>query len=110
SNGAPSTDQRGVTRPQLAGFDVGAVEYLPLIDSTSSYIQYDGWVAVSDRFASGGHYRISHNANDVITYGFGGTSIKWIRPQGPEMGIASVAIDGVNKGTFDLYNSTTLWT
>ncbi|PYL02003.1 MAG: hypothetical protein DME32_07800 [Verrucomicrobia bacterium] len=108
SNGAPSTDQRGVARPQFAAFDVGAVEYLPLIDSTSSYIQYDGWVAVSDRFASGGHYRISHTANDVITYGFGGTSIKWITRKGPEMGKALVTIDGVDKGTFDLYNSSDL--
>ena len=109
SNGAPSTDQRGVTRPQLAGFDVGAVEYLPLIDSTSKNIQYDGWVGISDRFASGGYYRASHTANDMISYGFGGTSIKWITRKGPEMGVASVVIDGVNKGNFDLYNSSTLW-
>src|SRR5205823_2360612 len=109
SNGAPSTDQRGVTRPQLSGFDVGAVEYLPLIDSTGWYIQYDGWVGISDRFASGGYYRASHTANDMISYGFGGTSIKWITRKGPEMGVASVVIDGVNKGNFDLYNSSTLW-
>src|SRR5438552_1503446 len=67
-----------------------------------------GWVAVSDRFASGGHYRISHTANDVITYGFGGTSVKWITRKGPEMGKALVTIDGVDKGTFDLYNSSDL--
>lgn len=109
ASGAPSTDQRGVPRPQFAGIDVGAVEYQPLIDSTRANIQYDGWAGVSDRFASGGYYRISNTANDVTSYGFSGTSIKWITRKGPEMGIASVLIDGVNKGSYDLYNSSTVW-
>jgi len=85
SNGAPSTDQRGVPRPRFAGVDVGAVEYQPLIDSTRANISYDGWAGVSDRFANGGYYRISNTANDVTTYGFSGTSIKWIARKGPEM-------------------------
>jgi predicted outer membrane repeat protein len=107
-NNMPATDQRGVARPQFGVPDVGAVEYLPIVDSITD-IQYDGWRVIKDKRASGGYYRTSNTANDVITYSFNGTSIKWITRKGPDMGIASVVIDGVNRGSYDLYNQNLLW-
>ena len=109
-SGAPGTDQRGINRPQLAGIDVGAVEVVPQIfESTDPSIRYDGWSGFGDPGANGGFFRVSNVTNDTITYPFNATSIKWITHKGPTMGKAAVTIDGVNKGTFDLYRSTSLW-
>jgi hypothetical protein len=108
--GAPATDQRGVERPQLAGIDVGAVEGVPRVfENTDPAILYDGWFSFGSPNASGGFFESSDRINDTITYQFNATSIKWITRKGPEMGKALVTIDGVNKGTFDLYSSSALW-
>jgi len=107
--GAPATDQRGINRPQLAGIDVGAVEVVPQIfESTDLSVRYDGWSGIGDPNASGGALRWSNFTNDTVTYKFNATSIKWLTRKGPSMGKALVTIDGVNKGTFDLYRATGL--
>jgi predicted outer membrane repeat protein len=109
-SGAPATDQRGIERPQLAGIDVGAVEVVPLkYESTDPLIRYDGWSGIGSGNANGGFFRWSNFTNDTMTYKFKGTSIKWITWKGTELGKAAVTIDGVSKGTFDLYRSATLW-
>src|SRR5438067_2140065 len=102
-------DQRGIARPQGATCDMGAVEYLPLIENGSPFIQYDGWRGFTSASANGGAYRMSNVANDTVTYGFSGASIKWITLKGPSMGKALITIDGVIEGTFDLYSSSTAW-
>jgi predicted outer membrane repeat protein len=108
--GAPATDQRGIKRPQLAGIDVGAVEVVPqTFQDTDPFILYDNWFDFGSPNASGGFFRSSNHTNDTVTYKFNATSIKWITRKGPEMGKALVTIDGVNKGTFDLYKSSALW-
>jgi len=110
STGAPATDQRGIKRPQLAGVDVGAVEVVPqTFQDTDPSILYDNWFDFGSPNASGGFFRSSNHTNDTVTYNFNATSIKWITRKGPEMGKALVTIDGVNKGTFDLYNLSALW-
>ena len=109
-NGRPATDQRGVKRPQLAGIDVGAVEVVPhVFENTDRAIRYDGWFALGSPNASGNFFESSDRTNDTITYKFNAPSIKWITRKGPEMGKALVTIDGVNKGTFDLYRPSALW-
>jgi len=108
--GAPAADQRGIKRPQLAGIDVGAVEVVPqTFQDTDPSILYDNWFDFGSPNASGGFFRSSNHTNDTVTYKFNATSIKWITRKGPEMGKALVTIDGVNKGTFDLYKSSALW-
>lgn len=69
-------------------------------------IQYNGWRGLSDASANSGTYRVSNTKNDTATFKFTGTSVKWISLKGPDQGKAQVTIDGVNKGTFDLYRST----
>ena len=108
--GAPATDQRGVKRPLLAGIDVGAVEVVPhVFENTDPAILYDGWFALGTPNASGGSFESSDRTNDTVTYQFNAPSIKWITRKGSEMGKALVTIDGLNKGTFDLYRSSALW-
>jgi hypothetical protein len=102
-------DQRGISRPQGATCDIGAVEYLPLVENGNTFVQYDGWRGFNNSNASGGAYRSSNLNNDAVTYSFSGTSIKWISRKGPNAGIASVTIDGVSRGTYDLYSSSVLW-
>jgi hypothetical protein len=109
SSGAPPTDQRDVIRPQGQAVDVGAVEYLPLVQNGSAYVQYDGWRGFLDNKARGGSYRMSKITGDMVTFEFKGTSIQWVTRKAPAMGSAAVTIDGVSHGTFDLYNSTVLW-
>src|SRR5438067_1422294 len=107
--GAPATDLGGINRPQLAGIDVGAVEVVPQIfESTDLSVRYDGWEGIIDPSVSGGALRWSNFTNDTVTYKFNATSIKWLTRKGPSMGKALVTIDGVNKGTFDLYRATGL--
>jgi predicted outer membrane repeat protein len=108
--GAPPTDQRGTKRPQGPQYDVGAVEVVqPLVENGHPYVQYDGWRGFNNASANGGYYRMSNISNDAVTYKFTSTSIRWITRKGPNMGKALVTIDGVSKGTFDLYSSSALW-
>ncbi len=112
----PATDQRGQPRPNPPGSacDAGAYESdqrprMTNIEEVHLSIRYNGWRGVQDTQASGGGYRVSKTANDKATYKFTGTSIKWVTRRGPDMGKAQVLIDGVNKGTFDLYSPTVAW-
>jgi hypothetical protein len=86
------------------------VEVVPqTFQDTDLPIQYDNWIGLGAANANGGAFRFSYHANDTVTYKFNATSIKWITAKGPGSGKALVTIDGVNKGTFDLYNSSALW-
>lgn len=67
-------------------------------------VRYQGWSGVVDPGASGGTYRVSSTKNEVATWVSPSvTSITWVARTGPDRGKASVTIDGVGKGTFDLY-------
>ena len=106
----PPTDQRGIQRPQGNAVDVGAVEAtIPLLENAHPFVQYDGWRGFKSASASGGYYRMSNVTGDTVSYTFTGTSLKWITRKGPNMGKALVTIDGVSKGTYDLYSSTVRW-
>lgn len=67
------------------------------------------WGAVSAAGANGGSYRATRLQNTTMTFVFNGTSIAWRTVRGPAMGKALVYIDGVLKGTFDNYRSTTTY-
>ncbi|MGB8647946.1 MAG: FG-GAP repeat protein [Anaerolineae bacterium] len=84
------------------------------LQENSLLIQYDNWTGKSSASASGGSYRATGPKlyNRVQSYAqltFTGTSITWITAKGPSYGKAIVTIDGMNKGTFDLYRSTAQW-
>ena len=80
-----------------------------VVDDQEPYIQYNGWRGVSDPNANGGTYRVSRVKNDRATFNFTGTSVTWVTKRGPDQGKAHVTIDGVSKGTFDLYSPSVQW-
>lgn len=109
NNNTLTSDQRGFIRPFPAGgrCDIGAFEYsIKTVQDNDSALQFNGWRNVSDSNASGGAYRMSNVQNDNVTFKFQGKAVQWITHKGPDMGKALVTIDGVDKGTFDLYDAS----
>ena len=66
-------------------------------------VTYDRWEAVVDGNAHGGTLRQTEVAGESASFRFSGTSITWLAEASGSHGIASVTIDGVNKGKVDLY-------
>jgi hypothetical protein len=65
------------------------------------------WGTTASSLASGGRYGQADQANESFQLTFRGTSITWRTLMGRGMGKAKVYVDGVYKGTFDQYASTT---
>ena len=79
-------------------------------DDTTTYeeagFDLKGWSVVSDASATDGSYRSAIAAGETATFSFTGTNVTWQARGGPDAGKAKVTIDGVSKGTVDLYRST----
>src|SRR6266581_4941593 len=86
-------------------FELGA----STVEESDLGVQYDGWVGYTDPSANGGAYRASKKAKDTVKFTFAGTSMTWVSRSGPDRGMASVTIDGVSRGTVDLYTASTQW-
>ena len=76
------------------------------IENTSPYVMYGGWKGVPDANASGGSYRVNTGTGQVLSLNFTGTSVQVIALRDKNLGIFQVKIDGVDKGTVDLYNAS----
>jgi len=77
------------------------------LDQMDPSVTYNGWRGVADAAANGGGYRFSRVKNDTATWSSPATtSLSWITRTGPDEGRATLSIDGVNKGTFDLYSAS----
>ena len=108
----PPRDQRGMPRSDDGNLDgtqrcdIGAVEAVAL-DSTSDRVQFDGWSGASDATASGGGYRFAATAGAAATFAqtssTATSSVAVMTYKGPNMGKATIAIDGVVNTTVDLY-------
>ncbi len=72
-------------------------------------VQWDAWTSTSQSGATDGAYRSSASASSTVKVSFTGTSIDWKTARGKAYGKASVKIDGAGKGTFDLYQASTVW-
>ena len=70
---------------------------------TSCQIEYDSWRCASAAGASGGSVHVSAGAGAQVSLTFTGTSVALITRTGPVFGKARVSIDGVSRGTIDLY-------
>lgn len=93
------------TNVTLDAFVVGAIT----TQESDIKVKYDTWTGTSSSSASGGTYHSATASSATATVTFTGTSIDWITTKGPAYGKASVTIDGVDKGTVDLYGSATAW-
>ena len=76
------------------------------VQDRSPAVSYGSWVGIVDSAASGGSYRTSQKANATVTFAFTGTSVRWLTRKRPDRGFATVLVDGVRKGTVDLYAAT----
>jgi hypothetical protein len=63
------------------------------------------WAPASHRSASAGKYAASDVARAAVNFTFRGTAVDWYAVKGPRSGIATVFVDGVNKGNFDNYSA-----
>jgi bacillopeptidase F len=76
------------------------------VEDTSLDAAYTGWMGVTDPAANGGGYRYNTTTGARAKFMFSGTAVTWVTAEGPDRGIAAVTIDGVSKGTVDLYASS----
>lgn len=67
------------------------------------------WQAVSTSKASGGNYVQAHLAGATASYSFTGSSVTWLTETGPNMGYATVSIDGAKVATVDNYSKTSAY-
>lgn len=61
------------------------------------------WRLVSSSLASGGRYITSDQQGSAVSFTFRGRGVAWLAHVGTTMGRAQVYIDGVSKGTVDLF-------
>jgi hypothetical protein len=69
-------------------------------------LAYDTWALTKMAGANGGAYRAASVTNSRAVFSFTNTAVSWVTAGGPAMGQAQVLLDGVSKGTVDLYRSS----
>lgn len=74
------------------------------LNSIGAWTHGTGWSS-----AYGGTDSWSKTKEDAITFTFVGTQVTWVYTKTYNRGIAAIAIDGVNRGTIDLYSASTQW-
>jgi hypothetical protein len=76
------------------------------VQDSSPLVTYGTWQGITDAAANGGTYRQNALVGGNASFKFSGSAVKWVTIKGPDKGIANVTIDGVSKGSFDLYSAT----
>ncbi len=77
-------------------------------DDTDSYLLYSGtWRRLAAGSAYGGSYASTDSAGSSVTVNFNGTYVAWVSWKDRNYGKARLTLDGVDKGTVDLYSSST---
>lgn len=97
----------GTKNPSSTGVRVVNDAFAVLVEDNSPQVTYStAWVKADVASASGGNIHYSDSGNSRASYVFVGNSITLLTSKGPNRGIARVYIDGVDKGTIDLYAPT----
>jgi bacillopeptidase F len=77
---------------------------------TDRRLAYTGsWTIVRNPAASGGSLAIANSAGSSVTIRFFGISATCIAKRGPIYGRARITVDGIDRGTVDLYSATGEW-
>ncbi len=93
----------------LGGWRYGTSFRLSAVSQSAASVRYAGtWATSTSTVWWGGTARASSRAGSTVTYRFTGKSIAWVGLKGLGRGKANVYINGVLKGTIDLYSATTL--
>ncbi|MFN2615172.1 MAG: GH25 family lysozyme [Actinomycetota bacterium] len=77
------------------------------LEQESSVAARYGWQTVGSSAALGGSYTRDSLAGATATFRFTGTGVTWYTTMSSTHGMAAVVIDGVSKGTFDLFSAST---
>jgi len=80
-----------------------------VIEDSAPETRYGSWEGFQTALATDGTYRASSTTGAVVEIAFTGTRIDWITSMGRDRGKATVTIDGVSRGTVDLYAPSTVW-
>ena len=94
----PVVDRSGNQAPETEAPFAAPID----VEETSAAASY-AWRTVSSPRARGGSYALERARGATATFAFSGRSVTWYTVTGPAMGRARVAIDGADRGTFDLY-------
>ena len=79
------------------------------IEQSDTRLFYVGsWTAGSASAAAGGSHRYTNSAGSC-TVSFNGTYLAWLAKKSSKYGNARVYVDGVDKGTVDLYNASEVY-
>lgn len=81
----------------------GASHAAIVYQENDPHIVLNSWYAST--FSGLDAMRYTHLNTATATFRFHGTAITWVTAKAPNMGKAQVTIDGINKGTFDLYRA-----
>lgn len=91
----------------LSDWATGATTTALLTDQGSPAVRYSrGWRTVVASDASGGATKYTTTPGMSATCTFTGDAIGWVASRGPTRGKAKVYVDGVYKGTIDLFAKT----
>ena len=92
------------TAVAVDGFAVGTTT----TQETANAFTFSSWAGAASASASGGTYRSSAAANATVSFTFTGSAVDWVTATGA-YGQATVTIDGIAQGTFDLSSPTAAW-
>jgi len=99
-----ATGLRGSTAGKGTQVVLDAVKVDTTLTATPSFWQR--WGTAGSSLASGGRYAVADQASQAFALTFRGTSISWRTLLGKNMGKAKVYVDGVLKGTYDQFATT----
>jgi parallel beta-helix repeat protein len=110
---AASTNYRARVRARIAGGRWTGWGYTPTFKLTRyeenhSAVIDTGWIRSRSVGASGGYVQWKGGAGQYVRFTFTGRSVAWVAPKSNNRGRATVYIDGVYRGTINLYSSSTL--
>jgi hypothetical protein len=72
-------------------------------------VWFTSWRSTAQSAATDGTFRSGSTKNATVSFTFSGRGVDWVTALGPGYGKAAVTIDGLSKGTVDLYRSSMTW-
>jgi subtilisin family serine protease len=87
----------------------GAAHAVAAFTATSDRVEetagtFDGWYPFTDPAADGGTWMTTGVRGSTSRFTFTGEQVEWVTRAGPRQGIAAVSVDGVGRGTYDLFS------
>lgn len=96
----------GAALTLLGSGNAHAAPALVAVSENDRAVEYDTWHVWQDANYTNGAAHGTWLKDSTAQFRFKGTSVIWVTEKGNPMGMAQVWIDGVDKGTFDLYSAT----